>query len=140
MFCQVGDIIFERENSPENGYRRSLQAHYTDSPRLGNKDKTIYTGLGLDDLSTSLILNATQNTTPEKEIQKLEDYLESGKPVNFVLGNGRLVGRYTIRTMIVEILSANTKGDIKRARVSLDFKEFVNKIKRKWEDEEWSAS
>ncbi len=124
MYAQLGNIIF----TPIKGFTEvsfSNEVNLVEHALIDGKPKLQRVGENLETLDVAILLDIAF-CVPQSEIDALKTSHKSGEVMPLIMGNGRFVGVYVIRSM--DQTNANEAGDgtLLQAEISLSLVEYAN--------------
>lgn len=121
----LGAVVFEVSVMTVrtfDDYRRTVRATYADHETMSGKPASEFTGLELDDVNFSMTFNASLGVVPDKEVEILDEMLQSGNAHLLIIGNKRK-GYFTIR-QFVETYRQTLRGVPTVISVDITLKEY----------------
>lgn len=106
--------------------KRDISAQWNTIERIGMKPLAEFGGASLQTASLEIVLDAGLGIRPRKQLEKLEDMVESGAVYDLVVGRRR-VGRnkWAITKCSAAYDIILRRGEIYRAKVTLSLQEYV---------------
>lgn len=123
MYAQLGDIVFDGLIGFDS-LQRDIEIRYADQELMNRKPSTDHTGQELTELKLSIKFHVSF-CHPETELQRLIDLAESATVVPLILGNGRIIGDFTIRKISERPQQTDKTSNYTEVIVSVDLKEYV---------------
>lgn len=123
MYAQLGSIVFEGLIGFDS-LQRDIEIRYADQELMNRKPSTDHTGQELTELKISIKFHVSF-CHPETELQRLIDLAESATVVPLILGNGRIIGDFTIRKISERPQQTDKTSNYTEVIVSVDLKEYV---------------
>lgn len=97
----LGSMVFQVSQAHVNtfeSFSRQFEASFADHEVAGGKPVSEFTGPGLDIINMVMVFNAGLGVSPTGQSDKLRQMALAGTPQPLVIA-GRMLGRYTIRTV-----------------------------------------
>lgn len=123
MYAQLGDIVFEGLLGFDS-LQRDIEIRYADQELMNRKPSTDHTGQELMELKLGIKFHVSF-CHPETELQNIINLAESATVVPLILGNGRIIGDFTIRKISERLQQTDKKGNYTETIVNVDLKEYV---------------
>lgn len=124
-----GGLIFRVDDERVLTFRdmqRTVSAEWDTVNRIAGKPLSIFSGAALQQISMTVILDATLGIPPRKMLQEIETMVENGSAYPLLVGNKQIGSSYWVITKSTESWKTIlTKGKLLRAEVSLTFQEYV---------------
>jgi phage protein U len=124
MYAQLGSIVFEGLKGFES-YNEMEAPNYAELSLVQNKPRLQRVGDALIELNVAMRLNRAFSDV-DVDIQALRDAMNQGEVLPLVMGNGRYVGTFVIRSLGVEVLQTMPDGTSVEAMVTMPLLEFVD--------------
>lgn len=105
---------------------RSSRAIYADHETVAGKPASEFTGLALDEVPLTMVLNAALGVNPAEEAETLRNMLASGKAYPLIIG-GRMWGNFTLRE-VSEVVNHTLGGGILISTVEVSLVEYVESL------------
>lgn len=106
--------------------QRTVSAEWETVSRITGKPLSIFSGASLQQISLTVILDATLGVPPRKMLQEIETMVENGSAYPLFIGRKQIGSSYWVITKSTESWKTIlTKGELLRAEVSLTFQEYV---------------
>ncbi len=125
----LGDIIFSVSSNRVNtlnSLKQSGSANFSEHKRHNTAPALEYTGRGLKEVSFQMTLSEQLGVDVQQEIEKIIDYTEKGKVLNFVLGKKTYgSGKWVITKYTVTQKYFDKMGDVIHAEISITLKEYI---------------
>jgi phage protein U len=120
-----GDVAFEASSErimTWNNCVRDASAKFAVHEVVEGKAKLQFLGLGLDEFSLAIALNASW-CSPETEMRKLDAMRQSGQAHRLILG-GRVFGHFVLENVTENRAKTDGQGRTMVAYVQLKLKEY----------------
>lgn len=121
----LGDVAFEVSSErimTWNDCVRDTKANFAEHEVLDNKAHLQFLGLGLEEFSLAIALDASW-CTPEIEMKKLDAMQSKGEAHLLILG-GRIFGRFVVESKTENRSRTDDQGRVMLAHVQLKLKEY----------------
>lgn len=118
MYGQLGDIVFENLFGPsqeQESFGKVIARH----PKINGRDKLQSTGIKLREIKITIRFNAVF-CNPQEQLDKLKNYSEKGTILNYIKGDGTIVGNFVIESGTNNITKTFNNGAIHSCTMSLD--------------------
>ncbi|MCG8632248.1 MAG: phage tail protein [Desulfobacterales bacterium] len=125
MIGTFGKIVFEASSTKVltfEGFTRKGSAEFAEHPVLDDKPRLQHTGAGLDEISFSVLLDASLGISPLDELDKFREAKELGESNNLIIGSA-VVGRFVIREAEDKWPLIDGQGRVYKVLVNLTLKE-----------------
>lgn len=124
MYAQLGTTQFDTLLGPES-FSHTVSPSFADLALVEGKPRTQRTGSNLDTISLGIRLH-NAFCEPDAEYAALVAASELGDPLPFIMGNGTIVGTFTIRSITRDILQSTPTGTTVECVLSVELTEFVD--------------
>ena len=129
MIASLGDFDFEvsSENIRTfNNLKFSHSAAYSEHKLLNRKGVLEFTGINASSCSLTISLDSFLGNSPIENINIFKQYLNDGEALTFLIG-GEVVGDglWVIESMNETHEIINNKGEVLRAKIDLNLKEYL---------------
>jgi len=124
MYAQLGNIIF----TPVKGFTEvsfTSETNLVEHALIDGKPKLQRVGENLETLDISILFDIAF-CNPQSEIDALKSSRQAGEVMPLIMGNGRFVGNYVIRTIDQTNANEAPDGTLLQAEVSLALSEYAN--------------
>lgn len=124
MYAQLGNIIF----TPVKGFTEvsfTSETNLVEHALIDGKPKLQRVGENLENLDVSILFDIAF-CNPQAEIDALKSSRQAGEVMPLIMGNGRFVGNYVIRTVDQTNANEAPDGTLLQAEVSLTLIEYAN--------------
>lgn len=125
MYAQLGNIIF----TPVKGFTDvsvTSETNLVEHALIDGKPKIQRVGTNLETMEITILFDVAF-CTPQSEVDALNSSREAGEVMPLVMGSGRFVGNYVIKSVQQTKVHEATDGTLLQAEVSLSLMEFANK-------------
>lgn len=124
----LGDIPFEVSSERVRTFsnmKREFSASYSTHKRIGGKALPEFSGVGLEKITFEMILSAYLGINPQKEVDRLADYLRKGKALPLVIGQ-ESVGtyRWTVQSLNSTVQHTDANGRPLTIKASVTLQEY----------------
>lgn len=124
-----GKLIFEvseKKTQTFNNFTRTISPRYVEHNIIGQKPKLEFVGAGADPISFDVKFRAELGINPEKQVEELREYANTGRKDLFIRGNSPISSNYwVIDKMKEEHKRVDNLGNVLEIHVSIDLKEYV---------------
>lgn len=123
MYAQLGSIIFQGLI----GFRsldHQAEANLVELPLIDGKPLLQKVGDNLDKISFDVLFHVAF-CDPEAQISALDNARRNGNVLPFILGNGRNLGDFVVRSTNTSQKQTDANGNIREATVSVELVEYV---------------
>lgn len=124
MFAQLGEVIFERLESPSQ-WDTELEWNWADIERINAKPASQAIGAGLKTHTIVLVLDSSFTNVPAS-LARLIEIGDTMQPVPFFLGNGEFVSQVTFRKMSVSRRNFRADGTLETVEITVELSEYVS--------------
>lgn len=124
MFAQLGSIVFSGMKSL-NSLSTTFETNLVEHALIENKPTLQRVGLKLDVLSISMLFHA-DFCNPQEEIDRLNEAMNVGEVMPFLMGDGRLAGEYLIKNIKVNESHHDDLGFLYAGDVQVELLEFFD--------------
>jgi phage protein U len=123
MYAQLGTVLFQGLKGFDS-FRENEAPNFAELALVENKPRLQRVGDNLIGVEITVRLNRAF-TEVDADIQTFRDAMNLGLPLPLILGNGRFVGTFVIRSLAVDVLQAMADGTSVDSTVTMPLLEFV---------------
>lgn len=123
MYAQLGDIVFKGLLA-FSSFEHSKEENIVEHPLIDGKPILQTVGGALDKIKLDVMYHRAF-CTPETELRKLDTARANGDVLQFVTGNGTVLGSYVVKSTSQSNQHVAPDGSIIECRVSVDLLEHV---------------
>lgn len=124
MYAQLGSIQFTTLKG-FTGFSTTEETNIVEHALIEGKPKLQRLGTNLDAIELTMLFDAAF-CTPQLEIDSLNESREAGEILPLIMGNGRFVGNFVIKTVSSNVLHSADDGTILQAEVTASLLEHAN--------------
>lgn len=124
MFAQLGSIQFSAVKG-FTGFSTTQETNIVEHALIEGKPKLQRLGTNLDTTELTMMFDSSF-CVPQQELDALNSSRELGEVMPLIMGNGRFVGNYAIRSVSDNVLNTADDGTLLQAEVTVSLVEYAN--------------
>lgn len=124
MFAQLGNIQFTTVKG-FTGFSTTQETNIVEHALIEGKPKLQRLGTNLDTVELTMFFDASF-CNPQSELDALNSSRDAGEVMPLIMGNGRFVGNFAIKSVADNVLNTADDGTLFQAEVTVSLVEYAN--------------